>query len=282
MFSLLMDDSVAPSPSPKKIPTEESTADGTAPSWASTLSAGGGDAKAAKRGGKGGRGSGRGNEEGVETKTGQAENGGKRVRATQAASSSAADAAGSGPRPSLTVKTKSSALAKTGDAAESSRAANKKKAKTAKKRTTWQWIVFVLGIVWEIMYDILLLISPTVSRRIKRYGTPATTPRGKKSSQARDQQGRAENHAERQANERHGRGAVGARQRAVGRKAGQDSTPVPDELKGVITAADWEKELRTFQRAQLLRSVAQNLEGGKAAEMKAKRAAKAKGKQPMV
>jgi len=43
--------------------------------------------------------------------------------------------------------------------------------------------VFVLGIVWEIMFDVLLLFSPTVSGRMKRYrSSPGTSPRSSRSS----------------------------------------------------------------------------------------------------
>ena len=60
--------------------------------------------------------------------------------------------------------------------------------------------------------------------------------------------------------QRQRRGIAGARQRAAARRE------VPDELKGFISAAAWENELKTFHKAQLLRTVAQTLESDKAKE----------------
>ena len=88
------------------------------------------------------------------------------------------------------------------------------------------------------------------------------------------------------------RGLGGARQRAADRATATANDGVPAELRGFISAADWDNELKTFQRAQMLRQVTAQLEkeqaasksqssatAAEAAKTKAARAAKVRGKR---
>ena len=42
---------------------------------------------------------------------------------------------------------------------------------TPRNRTAWEWFVFFLGILGQVLYDIILLASPDTTRRQRRYGS---------------------------------------------------------------------------------------------------------------
>ena len=38
-------------------------------------------------------------------------------------------------------------------------------------RTAWEWFVFIVGILGQLLYDLILLASPDTTRRQRRYGS---------------------------------------------------------------------------------------------------------------
>ena len=114
-----------------------------------------------------------------------------------------------------------------------------------RSRTRWEWFVFVLGIVAEILIDVALLFTPSVKRRQKRYGGGDDGPSsrgGGNGSRQREPNRIARDSSD---NNRTRRGTAGARQRAL------DRNDVPEELRGLVSAARWRSELKAYHEEQV-------------------------------
>lgn len=126
---------------------------------------------------------------------------------------------------------------------------------TPRNRTAWEWFVFFLGILGQVLYDIILLASPDTTRRQRRYGSlmydghdsdgePRSRNPGGARSAGTNQGGRdggggvEETHVRR-------RGLTGVRQRA------RDASEVPEELRGLVSPAQWRMEMQQFHEAEL-------------------------------
>ena len=127
---------------------------------------------------------------------------------------------------------------------------------TPRNRTAWEWFVFFLGILGQVLYDIILLASPDTTRRQRRYGSLMydghdsdgefrSRKRGGARSAGTNQGGRdgtaggaEETHVRR-------RGLTGVRQRA------RDASEVPEDLRGLVSPAQWRMEMQQFHEAEL-------------------------------
>tara|TARA_B100000768_G_scaffold43041_1_gene41872 strand:- start:306 stop:1142 length:837 start_codon:yes stop_codon:yes gene_type:complete len=128
-------------------------------------------------------------------------------------------------------------------------------------RTAWEWFVFIVGILGQLLYDLILLASPDTTRRQRRYGSlmddsdgrsPRSRARGGArpapagaSQGGREGQGGGEGGAGEDEGHVRRRGLTGVRQRA------RDANEVPEELRGLVSPAQWRMEMQTFHEAQL-------------------------------
>jgi hypothetical protein len=114
-----------------------------------------------------------------------------------------------------------------------------------RSRTRWEWFVFVLGIIAEILIDVALLFTPSVKRRQRRYGGGDDGPSSRGGGNGSRQ--REPNRIARDSSDdnRTRRGTAGARQRAL------DRNDVPEELRGLVSAARWRSELKAYHEEQV-------------------------------
>ena len=115
------------------------------------------------------------------------------------------------------------------------------RARKVRARTRWEWIVFCFGILAHVLVDVILLFSPSIRGRKRRYGGLDDPPPKQKSREPLAGQSVPTGVDAPKAR----RGTAGARQRA------RDRADVPAELRGKISAERWRKELKAYHEEQV-------------------------------
>ena len=114
-----------------------------------------------------------------------------------------------------------------------------------RSRTRWEWFVFVLGVIAEILIDVAILFTPSVKRRQKRYGRGDDGPSSRGGGIGTRQRESSRVARDGSDGDRTRRGTAGARQRAL------DRNDVPEELRGMVSAARWRSELKAYHEEQV-------------------------------